>query len=65
MVQGGKFGKKELEKIQAGPEPGRGGVTLCKGRGEWGPHAGSVEGETNRFYCNQGGENCVGSQMFC
>ena len=65
MVQGGKFGKKELEKIQAGPGPGRIGVTLCKGRGEWGPQAGSVEEETNLFYCNRGGEYCVGSQMFC
>ena len=65
MVQGGKFGKKELEKIQAGPGPGMDGVTLCKSRGVWGPHAGSVEEETNIFYSSQGGEYCVGSQMFC
>ena len=65
MVQGGKFGKKELEKIQAGLGPGRTGVTLCKSRGVWGPHAGSVEEETNLFCCNQGGKPSTVSGPSC
>ena len=64
MVQGGKFGKKKLGRIQVGPGPGRDGLTLCKSRGVWGTHAVSGEEETNLFYCRQGGGYCVGSQMF-
>jgi len=54
VVQGGKIGNKELGRIQAGPGPGRDGVTLCKSRGVWGPHAGSGEEETNLFALQSG-----------
>jgi len=64
VVQGGKFGKKELEKIQAGPGPGMDGVTLCKSRVVWGPHAGSIEEETNIFYSSQVESTVSGPRCF-